>query len=83
MSGTLDMAILDPITSLPQFRGGRIKIFAVMAKSRTVTAPDIPTVDEAGAPGLHISPWQAMLGAEGHAERRHRETQRRSCQCAE
>jgi tripartite-type tricarboxylate transporter receptor subunit TctC len=60
VSGTLDMAILDPITSLPQFRGGRINIFAVMAKSRTATAPEIPTVDEAGAPGLHISPWQAM-----------------------
>jgi tripartite-type tricarboxylate transporter receptor subunit TctC len=65
VSGTLDMAILDPITSLPQFRGGRIKIFAVMAKSRTVTAPEIPTVDEAGAPGLHISPWQAMWAPKG------------------
>ena len=59
------MAILDPITSLPQLRGGRIKIFAVMAKSRTATAPDIPTVDEAGAPGLHISPWQAIWAPKG------------------
>ena len=65
MSGTLDMAILDPITSLPQFRGGRIKVFAVMAKSRTGTAPDIPTVDEAGAPGLYISPWQAVWAPKG------------------
>jgi tripartite-type tricarboxylate transporter receptor subunit TctC len=65
VSGTLDMAILDPITSLPQLRGGRIKIFAVMAKSRTATAPDIPTVDEAGAPGLHISPWQAIWAPKG------------------
>jgi tripartite-type tricarboxylate transporter receptor subunit TctC len=65
VAGTLDMAILDPITSLPQFRGGRIKVFAVMAKSRTATAPDIPTVDEAGAPGLHISPWQAMWAPKG------------------
>jgi tripartite-type tricarboxylate transporter receptor subunit TctC len=61
VSGTLDMAILDPITSLPQFRAGRIKIFAVMANSRTATAPDIPTVDEAGAPGAYIEPWQAMF----------------------
>ena len=65
MSGTLDMAILDPITSLPQLRGGRIKVFAVMAKSRAATAPDIPTVDEAGAPGLHISPWQAIWAPKG------------------
>ena len=65
ISGTLDMAILDPITSLPQFRAGRIKILAVMAKSRTATAPDIPTVDEAGAPGVYIEPWQAMFAPKG------------------
>jgi tripartite-type tricarboxylate transporter receptor subunit TctC len=65
VSGTLDMAILDPITSLPQFRAGNIKIFAVMAKQRTMTAPDIPTVDEAGAPGVYIEPWQAMFAPKG------------------
>ena len=55
-------------TSLPQVRGGRIKVFAVMAKSRTTTAPDIPTVDEAGAPGLYISPWQAVWAPKGQSE---------------
>ncbi len=65
ISGNLDMAILDPITSLPQFRGGRIKIFAAMAKSRTAMAPDIPSVDEAGAPGVYVEPWQAMFAPKG------------------
>ena len=65
VSGNLDMAILDPITSLPQFRGGRIKIFAAMAKSRTAMAPDIPSVDEAGAPGVYVEPWQAMFAPKG------------------
>jgi tripartite-type tricarboxylate transporter receptor subunit TctC len=65
VSGQIDMAILDPITSLPQFRGGRIKIFAAMAKRRTATAPDIPTVDEAGAPGVYIEPWQAIWAPKG------------------
>ena len=65
VSGNLDMAILDPITSLPQFRGGRIKIFAAMAKDRTAMAPDIPTVDEAGAPGVYVEPWQAMFAPKG------------------
>jgi tripartite-type tricarboxylate transporter receptor subunit TctC len=65
VSGSLDMAILDPITALPQFRGGRIKVFAVTAKSRTATAPEIATTDEAGAPGLYISPWQAIWAPKG------------------
>ena len=65
VAGQIDLSILDPLTALPQFRGGRIKVFAVMAKSRTATAPEVPTVDEAGAPGLHISPWQAMWAPKG------------------
>ena len=70
------MAILDPITSLPQFRGGRIEIFAVTAKGRTVTAPEIPTVDEAGAPGLHSRPGRrcgrrrARRGTSSQTQRR-------------
>ena len=66
---------------LPQFRAGRIKVFAVMAKSRTANAPEIPTVDEAGAPGLHIAPWQAMWAPKGTPKNR-RPAQRRGGRCA-
>ena len=65
VGGQIDMAILDPITTLPQIRAGRIKGFAMMAKSRTATAPEIPTVDEGGAPGVYMSPWQAMFAPKG------------------
>jgi tripartite-type tricarboxylate transporter receptor subunit TctC len=65
VGGQIDMAIVDPVTALPQFRAGRIKVFAAMAKSRTATAPEVPTVDEAGVPGLHISPWQAIWAPKG------------------
>lgn len=65
IGGQIDIAILDPITTLPQIRAGRIKAFAMLAKNRTVTAPDIPTVDEAGAPGVYMLPWQAMFAPKG------------------
>jgi tripartite-type tricarboxylate transporter receptor subunit TctC len=65
VAGQIDMSILDPVTCLPQFRAGRIKVLAVMAKSRTANASDVPTVDEAGSPGLHIAPWQAMWAPKG------------------
>ena len=32
VSGQIELSILDPITSLPQFRAGKIKIFAVLTK---------------------------------------------------
>ena len=60
VSGQIDMAILDPVTSLPQFRNGRIKILAVMGEKRGMGSQDIPTGDEAGVPGVYTAPWQAM-----------------------
>ena len=60
MAGEIDMIIDDPTSSLPQVRAGRIKAFAVTAKSRLAAAPDIPTVDEAGLPGFYFSRWHAL-----------------------
>jgi tripartite-type tricarboxylate transporter receptor subunit TctC len=60
MAGEIDMIIDDPTSSLPQVRAGRIKAFAVTAKSRLAAAPDIPSVDEAGLPGFYFSRWHAL-----------------------
>jgi len=55
LAGQIDMIIDDPTNSLPHVRAGRIKAFAVTAKTRMAAAPDIPTVDEAGLPGFYFS----------------------------
>jgi tripartite-type tricarboxylate transporter receptor subunit TctC len=47
--------------SLPQVRAGTIKAIAVMSNSRIAAAPDVPTVDEAGLPGLYLSGWYAVF----------------------
>ena len=60
MAGDLDFIIDDPASALPQVRGGKIKAFAVTAKTRLASAPDIPTVDEAGLPGFYFSRWHAL-----------------------
>jgi tripartite-type tricarboxylate transporter receptor subunit TctC len=46
-------------------RAGTIKAYAVTDKTRLAAAPDIPTVDEAGVPGLHISIWHALWMPKG------------------
>jgi tripartite-type tricarboxylate transporter receptor subunit TctC len=46
--------------SLQHVRSGAIKAFAVTASTRAQLAPDIPTVDEAGAPGLYVSIWNGL-----------------------
>ena len=60
VAGQIDLAFLDPTTSLAQVRAGRVTPYAVMAASRLSSAPDIPTVDEAGLPGLYLSPWHGL-----------------------
>jgi tripartite-type tricarboxylate transporter receptor subunit TctC len=56
-AGLVDMALLNAGPALPPVRAGAIKAYAVMAKHRLAAAPDIPTVDEAGLPGLYASVW--------------------------
>ena len=60
VAGQIDLAILDPTTSLTQVRAGLVKTYAVLAKVRLAAAPDIPTVDEAGLPSFHASLWHGL-----------------------
>jgi tripartite-type tricarboxylate transporter receptor subunit TctC len=65
VAGQIDLMIDQAANSLPQVRAGTIKAYAVTDKTRLAAAPDIPTVDEAGVPGLHISIWHALWMPKG------------------
>src|SRR5262249_16823801 len=66
VAGQFDMTISSPTTLLPQVRAGLIKAYAVTAKSRLSAAPDIPTVDEAGFPGMYLLNWVAFWAPKGN-----------------
>jgi tripartite-type tricarboxylate transporter receptor subunit TctC len=57
IGGQIDMMVDQMSNSMPQVRGGKIKAYAVTARTRSDAAPEIPTVDETGLPGFHISIW--------------------------
>jgi tripartite-type tricarboxylate transporter receptor subunit TctC len=61
VAGQIDFMIDNPANALPQVRAGTIKAYAVTSKSRLAVAPDIPTVGEAGLPGLYALNWQATF----------------------
>jgi tripartite-type tricarboxylate transporter receptor subunit TctC len=65
VAGQIDIMVDQAANSLPQVRAGTIKAYAVTDKTRLAAAPDIPTVDEAGVPGLHISIWHALWMPKG------------------
>jgi tripartite-type tricarboxylate transporter receptor subunit TctC len=60
VAGQIDFMIDQATNSLPQVRAGKIRAYAVTAKTRLAGAPDIPTVDEAGLPGFHLTIWHGL-----------------------
>lgn len=60
VAGQIDLMFDLSPNSLPHVREGKIKAFAVTSKSRLDSAPDIPTVDEVGLKGFHVSVWNGI-----------------------
>ena len=65
LAGQLDIMFDQAATSVPHVLGGTLRAYAVTATKRLPAAPDIPTVDEAGLPDLHISIWHALWVPKG------------------
>ncbi|CAN5691746.1 tripartite tricarboxylate transporter substrate-binding protein [soil metagenome] len=60
MAGQIDLMIDQASSVVPQIQAGTIKAFAVLSPTRLPSTPAVPTVDEAGLPGLHISVWHGL-----------------------
>jgi tripartite-type tricarboxylate transporter receptor subunit TctC len=65
LAGRIDLYIGLPADILPQARAGNLKVLAVAAGERMATAPEIPTADEAGLPGFHVSAWFGYWAPKG------------------
>ena len=51
IAGQIDIMVDQSSNSLPHVQNGKLRAFAVTASKRLPSAPDIPSVDEAGLPG--------------------------------
>ncbi len=60
VAGRIDMMISDQVTALPELHAGNIKAYAFTGRDRLLTAPNVPTTDEAGLPEFHTSVWVAL-----------------------
>ena len=65
IAGHIDLIFDQAANSLPQVRAGKIRAYAVTSRTRLPAAPDIPTVDEAGLPGLYMAVWHAIWASKG------------------
>jgi len=60
VAGHIDMNFDQAANSIPQYKAGKVKAFAVTAPKRLAAVPDVPTVDEAGLPGFYMAVWHGL-----------------------
>jgi tripartite-type tricarboxylate transporter receptor subunit TctC len=65
VAGNVDMMCDLAANSLAQVRAGTIKAYAVTSKKRWFAAPELPTANEAGVPGLDLSNWLGAYAPKG------------------
>jgi tripartite-type tricarboxylate transporter receptor subunit TctC len=65
VAGQVDLVIDTPSTSGENVKSGLIKGYAIAGKDRSPVVPDVPTVDEAGLPGLYFYFWHAIWAPKG------------------
>jgi tripartite-type tricarboxylate transporter receptor subunit TctC len=61
----IQMAFFDLPILLPQIRANKLRAIAVGSLTRAPTAPQVPTLAEAGFPELHIENWYGMVAPKG------------------
>ena len=78
LAGNVDMFFDTLATSVPLWRGDKVKILAVAGLERAKTAPELPTFPEAGVPGFRSITWFGLVAPPGTpkalAERLNRDT---------
>ncbi len=65
VAGQIDMIVDQASNAMTQVQAGKIRAYAISDAKRLAAAPDIPTADEAGLPGFHISLWSALWAPKG------------------
>jgi tripartite-type tricarboxylate transporter receptor subunit TctC len=65
MGGQVTMMFEQMYAAMPSIKGGRLRPLAITSKVRSPLLPDIPTMAEAGFPGVEVQNWQGIIGPKG------------------
>jgi len=61
IAGEIHASFLNAATVTPQVKAGRMKAFVTTAKTRLPDLPDVPTMAEAGFPGMGSVNWNGFF----------------------
>ena len=67
MGGQITAAFDNLPSAMAHIKGGKVRALAVTTSRRWPTAPDIPTMAEAGVPGYEMSAWFGLMAPPGMA----------------
>jgi len=60
-NGAVQLMFPSAFTALPYLRSGQLKALAVAGPQRLSFLPEVPTLVEAGVPGVEMSQWYALF----------------------
>jgi len=65
LTGSTQAAFLNVASTLPQIRAGNLHALAVVNHTRLPEFPDLPTMQDAGFPGVGTIAWQGLFAPAG------------------
>jgi tripartite-type tricarboxylate transporter receptor subunit TctC len=65
LGGQINYMFDTVITAVPHVRAGRLRALGVTAMKRTISLPDVPTLDAMGLKGFELTQWQAVVAPGG------------------
>jgi len=61
LSGEAQLIFGSVASSMPHVKAGKLKALATTGRERSKVAPDVPTMREAGVPGVEVTSWYAFM----------------------
>ena len=61
LSGEAQILLTNMASVLPHVRSGKIRGLGISSPKRSLLAPELPTLSEAGIPGFEYATWYGML----------------------
>ena len=83
VAGQIDLIVDQTSNSIAQVRAGNIRAYAITDTKRVESASDIPTADEAGLPGFHMTLWSGLWVPKGTPKDDRRQAECRGGRCPE
>jgi tripartite-type tricarboxylate transporter receptor subunit TctC len=61
IAGRVQSAFMTPVPAFALAKDGKLRILATLLTKRSALAPDVPTMAEAGMPGVSVAPWLGLF----------------------